>query len=122
MQTLDIISRHKTLAEAVAASGLDLSYNPQEAARRIASTDQRVKEAFVAAEGVFFIYWAPDDLQLFHKFDPFVSCLDNRLFAPVTIVSGHGAYEVALITIGEPCFQRNSTARRTLARMGTVVH
>lgn len=123
MQTLDIISRHETLAEAVAASGLDLSYNPEEAAKTIARTDRYVREAFVVPGGVVYLYETPGEgLCLLNKFSPFCMALDSYLFCPVTIAEeGHGAFEKGLITIGDPCFNRSPQSRRVLAESGITV-
>jgi len=89
---IQIISRHASLGEAVAASGMDLSYNEAEAKRTIANTERghrmfgtdcKSGEAFVTSDGVYFLYRA--DIRLLNKFEPFSACLDNSNFAEVTI-------------------------------------
>ena len=83
-QNIKIISRHDTLAEAVEASGIDLSYNEQAAKESIRWTDNghrghKCIQAFVCEDGkVRYIYQA--DIRLLHVFTPFVSCLSDSPF------------------------------------------
>ena len=85
MKTLKIKATFSTLAEAVAASTIDLSYNPAEAARTIHNNDtgfgrdQGTTAAFLTEDGeVWFIYRA--DIALLHQFDPFCGCLTDSPF------------------------------------------
>lgn len=113
MQTLQIISRHSTLAEAVENSGLDLSYNEEVARQYIRRTEKNVTEAFVVIGGVYFIF-EYNGLKILNHFDPFIACLSDTPFCPVTIADD-------TITIGDPMFSKSNAARRTLASMGQIV-
>jgi hypothetical protein len=82
---IKIISRHDTLAEAVAAANIDLSYNPADAKQSIKlsdsgyNRDRGVTEAYVCEDGkVRYVYQA--DIALLHEFNPFVSCLHDGPF------------------------------------------
>jgi hypothetical protein len=85
MKSIKVISRHNTLAEAVIAANIDLSYNPAEAQKSIKlsdagyNRDRGVTEAFVCEDGkVRYVYQA--DIALLHKFTPFVSSLHDGPF------------------------------------------
>lgn len=78
-ETIKITSHFSTLAEAVKASGIDLSYNEREAQRSIRDTDRNVERAFITENGdVYFVFKA--DIKLLHKFTPFVSVLSDSDF------------------------------------------
>jgi hypothetical protein len=82
--SMRIISRHATLSEAVTASGMDLSYNPEEAQKYITRLEKSgAGEAFVTEEGVFFNYEC--DISLLNKFSPFIHCISNSPFHAVFI-------------------------------------
>lgn len=87
MKQYTILSRHSTLAEAVAASGMDLSYNEQSAAQKIKDIDNgyyvgnKTTEAFVTDCGVFYIFEC--DIRILNKFEPFFSTLSDSPFSPV---------------------------------------
>ena len=79
-----IVSIHNTLAEAVEAAGIDLSYNPGLAKRDIGTTDQNVSKAYVMEDGtVQYIFNC--DIKLLNKFTPFHSSLSSSPFQLVTI-------------------------------------
>jgi hypothetical protein len=85
MKSIKIISRHNTLAEAVASANIDLSYNEQSAKQSIKNSDtgfnrdRGVTDAFVCEDGkVRYVYQA--DIALLHEFTPFVSCLHDGPF------------------------------------------
>jgi hypothetical protein len=85
---LNIKSRHATLSEAVKASGMDLSYNPEEAMRKIRGLEigrgGRVSAVFLMENNdVFFVFDC--DIPIFQKFEPFISVMDNSAFYPVKI-------------------------------------
>lgn len=88
---IQVLSRHKTVMSAVMAAGLDLSYNLQEAMRKIQSLDQgdmrgKVIEAYVVKgeKGPEVMYLFKCDIKLLNKFDPFMSVLHDGAFFPVT--------------------------------------
>lgn len=85
MTTLNIKSTHKTLKEAVLASGMNLSYNEPEAMRYIAQTEKNVEHAFVTEENeVYYIFVC--DIRVLNKFSPFIHCIDDSPFVPVTVL------------------------------------
>ena len=80
-----IVSIHNTLAEAVEAAGIDLSYNPGLAKRDIKITDQNVSKAFVMEDGtVQYIFNC--DIKLLNEFTPFHSSMSNSPFQLVTVL------------------------------------
>lgn len=82
---IKITSRHATLAEAVNASGMDLSYNEGEAWKKIKHSEKNgAGEAFVTPEGVFYKYEC--DISLLNKFEPFFGCISNSPFHSVFIL------------------------------------
>jgi hypothetical protein len=104
-KTLQILSKHSSLTEAVLASGIDLSYNEPLALRDLADSDKGfrnakpVTEAYVVAldrapqsydtvrDGkVIEVYYRFDcDLKLLNKYTPFHGCLHDGSFYPVSI-------------------------------------
>jgi len=79
---LNILHTFTSLQDAVTASGMDLSYNPQAARNKINTLSPQVTWAAIVEGGdVYYIYNA--DIKLLHKFSPFSSCLDD---APLEVV------------------------------------
>lgn len=112
-----IRSEHETLAAAVAAAGLDLSYNEKLAQRHIASLDRdpAFKRAYVlecetGEIGVWFDYHC--DIKLLNEYKPFVHCLHDGSFRIVTR-SGN------TVTVGEPRINRK--ARKLIAEYDLTV-
>ena len=101
--THKIKSHHTSVADAVAASNIDLSYNPAEAKRTIADIDRCCRQAVVLENGdIYYVYSA--DIDLLHKFEPFVSCLCDTPFS-VSFITGN------LLTIGEPSVPKTQAGR-----------
>lgn len=97
MKTIKITATFPTLAAAVDASGIDLSYNPQAAAESIALIDNPPRrwreqgtkgcsEAYLLADGRI-AYRYSCDLTLINIWTPFVSTLSDGCFYPVSIVN-----------------------------------
>jgi hypothetical protein len=85
MKHAKIKSHHQSLAAAVEAAGLDLSYNEQVARRAIRDIDMNCRQAFVLESGeVYYIFSA--DIDLLNKFTPFVSVMSNRPFQVAFVV------------------------------------
>ena len=95
MKTIKIAAKFTTLAAAVAASGIDLSYNPQAAAESIALIDNPPRrwreqgtngcsEAYLLADGRI-AYRYECDLPLINIWTPFGSTLSDGNFSPVII-------------------------------------
>jgi len=85
MKHTKIASHHQSLAAAVEAAGLDLSYNEEIAKRHIRDIDLNCRRAFVTEAGeVYYVFSA--DIELLHKFSPFVSCLSDSPFRVAFVV------------------------------------
>lgn len=103
-----IKSHHTSLADAVAASDFDDSYNPAEARKTIAEIDRHCRKAVVLENGdIYYVYSA--DIDLLHKFEPFVSCLSDTPFALAFIVGD-------LLSIGEPSVRKDQEGRNWFKR------
>ena len=113
--TIKIKSVHANLADAVEASGADLSYNEREAKRTIATIDSGYRGAksiagLVTDDGrVFYVYGA--DIPLLNEFEPFSSCLDD---SPLTMVYYSPANSEIVFTDSK--FKKDSTTRKNLAK------
>lgn len=115
---IEIISRHATLGEAVEASGMDLSYNPQVARSSIKDIECGFRgakggEAFVTLDGVYYVLQC--DIRILNKFEPFHSMMTSDPFSPVVITDTH-------IIIGKPTMPKTSEMRKAIAVAGITVH
>jgi hypothetical protein len=116
--TLKIVSRHSKLSDAVAAAGIDLSYNEPLARADLARDDRdaKITESFVVRNEtkgeteVWFRYNA--DVQLFNKYSPFHASLTDTRFSLVN-------FEGDTIEITRPLVNRD--ARPLIAKMGLTV-
>jgi len=85
MKHIKIASHHQSLAAAVKAANIDLSYNPELAKRDIRDTDLNCRRAFVTEDGeVYYVYSA--DIELLNKYTPFVSVLCDSPFQVAFVV------------------------------------
>lgn len=115
-KTLTIKAQFSTIAEAVKASGMDLSYNEAEAARTIRDMDSgrggKVEVAYLMDDNsVLYVYKC--DIRLLNEFEPFISCMDNSAFYPATVEGN-----TVIIHRNLP-LPRN--ARKTIAQTGITV-
>jgi hypothetical protein len=84
--TIKIKSRYSNLTEAVTATGMDLSYNERDAHQtiRIMERDQRLKLVAIFSDETNQIWYVinstSENLNLLHKFEPFISCISNAPF------------------------------------------
>ena len=84
--TIKIAARYSNLTEAVAATGMDLSYNEADARQTIRwmERDQSLKLAAVFSDDTNQIWYVitsvKENLNLLHKFQPFFSCIHNGPF------------------------------------------
>lgn len=116
--TLKIVSRHAKLSDAVAAAGIDLSYNEPLARADLAHNDRdaKITEAFVVRNEtkgetqVWFRYNA--DVQLLNRYTPFHSMMCDSRFSLVNV-------EGDTIEITRPLVIRE--ARPLIAKMGLTV-
>jgi hypothetical protein len=116
MTTYNIVSRHAKLSDAVAAAGIDLSYNEPLARADLAGNDRdnHITEAFVLERDgevtVWFLYHA--DIKILNRYSPFSACLRNGNFSTVQIGE-------ATVEIGSPIIRRG--ARKQIAEFGLIV-
>ena len=109
MKTIQIRSRHSSVADAVTAANLDLSYNITVAKKKIADIDLNARQAFVTEEGkVMFVFNC--DIPILQEFSPFSSCVDNRPFAIAFI-------NKMILSVTDPLMQKNKESRKTIATM-----
>lgn len=108
MKTLTIISTHATLAEAVKAAKLDLSYNQAEADYKIRMADEKPRIEFTKTERAFVVagekvpeVWYqysctgegdsvnPPGVRMLRRFEPFFSCMsDSPLQVGIVDIDG----------------------------------
>ena len=118
MTTYNIRSRHAKVSEAVAAAGIDLSYNERlaKADLVILDRDAAVKAAYVlesevdGSTTVWFEFHC--DIKLFNRYQPFYSMLHAGAFRIVTIAE-------TTVTIGEP--RLNRKARKLIGEIDLMV-
>lgn len=90
MKTLKITKHFQTLAAAVAEAKPDLSYNEQEAKRKIADLDTErgrgsVERAFITEDNeVWYVYKC--DIRILHKFEPFFGMITSSPFNVALVV------------------------------------
>jgi hypothetical protein len=113
-----ILSRHSKLSEAVAASGMDLSYNEPLALRDLAYADKKynITAAYVTEfNGQTSVYYELTcDIKLLNKYEPFHSCLHNSPFSRVEITDTE-------IMISKPMLSRSPKARAMIGQIGWTV-
>jgi hypothetical protein len=112
-----ILSRHSKLSEAVAASGMDLSYNKPLALRDLAYADKKnIKAAYVTEcngeKNVHYEFIC--DIKILNKYEPFHSCIDNSPFSKVEITDSE-------IMISKPMLNRSPKSRAMIAQFGWTV-
>ncbi|MAO19549.1 MAG: hypothetical protein Unbinned1322contig1001_16 [Prokaryotic dsDNA virus sp.] len=120
MTSYKILSRHSSLADAVDAAGIDLSYNEDLARRDIRRDDEHVTEAYVLdVNGVATVCYVYDarDIKLLHRYEPFFSCLDN---GPIQLaaLSRSGDY----IDVGDSEFSRDEVKQIQTDRVACGTH
>jgi hypothetical protein len=117
--TLKIVSRHSKLSDAVAAAGIDLSYNEPLARADLARDDRdtQITQVFVVrnetnGETEVWFHYRTYDILLLNKYSPFHSSLSDTRFSVVVF----GDDEIA---ISRPFISRN--ARETIMDLKLTV-
>jgi hypothetical protein len=109
MKHIKIAAHYQSLAAAVEAAAPDLSYNPDEARRRIRDIDLNCRQAFVTENGdIYYVFDA--DIRLLHKFSPFVSVMSDSPFVIAFIVGNTlsiGNHEIPKNKAGREFFKNN---------------
>lgn len=95
MKTIKITATFPTVLEALEASGIDISYNPESARQKAKDLErsnrhfEAVNEAFLCEDGeIRFVVKCADGLNVLNTFDPFISCLDDSPFVLALIKDG----------------------------------
>lgn len=103
------VTKHETIAAAVIAVGMDLSYNPGEASRYIKWIQKDTTAAYSTEEGkVLFVYKCPDGVMVLNEFQPFCGVISDSPFSLARIDDG-------ILTIGTPGVPKNKAGRKVLA-------
>lgn len=126
--TIKIAARFSTLTAAVAATGMDLSYNEADARQTIrwTETDRRLKLVAVFADDTNQIWYVVnsvgENLNLLHKFEPFFSCLSN---GPFNVMVPKADGEVVELETANELVQLNTISktpenRKLIAKIGFI--
>ena len=118
---LKIKSVHFTLAAAVEAAKLDLSYNPAAAAQSIKDSDSGFNgrchgttKAFVTEDNeVWHVFRTGDGINFLHKFEPFISVLSNAGLRPAYFQEKDGAMKVSIMDVTIPNNKKGRSAFAT---------
>jgi hypothetical protein len=121
--TIKITARYSNLTEAVAATGMDLSYNERDARQtiRYMETDRSLKLVSIFSDDMKQIWYVinslREDLNLLQKFEPFFSCIHNGPFNVMMPMKGCEASDIEnaeffrqLVTLS-----KNETNRQLIA-------
>ena len=98
--TIKIAARYSNLTEAVAATGMDLSYNERSARQTIREieSDRSLKLVSIFSDEMkqiwFIINSVRENLNLLHKFEPFFSCTHDRPFNVMMPMKGCDASDI----------------------------
>lgn len=110
MTSLKIVSHHHSLAAAVESANPDLSYNLPLAKQHIRDIDANCRQAVVVEGGdIYYVFQA--DIDLLHKFSPFVSCLSDSPFRVAFIVGD-------LLSIGDNRIPKTKEGRNWFKTYG----
>ena len=121
---IKIAARFNNLTAAVAATGMDLSYNEADARQTIRwmENDRSLKLVSVFADDSNQIWYVinsvRENLNLLHKFEPFFSCIHNGPFNVMMPMKGCDASDIEnaeffrqLVTLS-----KNNTNRQLIAQ------
>ena len=113
---MKISAKFTSLAAAVAAAAIDLSYNENLAKKDISVIDRNCREAFIMEDGsVHYIFEAGRHGRLFHKFTPFCSVVSDSLLRPAFIEED----EIKFIDL--PISKSNMKARKAISDAGMLL-
>lgn len=106
-----------SITEALKASGMDISYNPQLAMQRAKELDNdprgKVERVMIdEANRILFVYKC--DISILNEFQPFHSIMDDSPFQVVAIQCGK-------IHVDKTLMPRTMQFRRLIAKMGWTV-
>ena len=132
MRTLNILSKHATMADAVKSAGIDLSYNERLALEDIKRMDSTKKYlsicvvemdtkaasydvASVSGNAIKVIYVYQADIKLLHIYNAFGSCIHCDPFKPVRIE------EDKISIFNELPMSRSNESRKMIGKLDLIV-
>lgn len=120
MKTLPIVAKFATVTEALAASQMDISYNPEAARQKARETGLPNRHYAMTGPvmqtpdgSIWFTVKCFDGLVVLNRFEPFMSCMDDSPFTLVTITEDEIQIHEALT------FPKS--ARKALAKIDGLV-
>lgn len=112
VRSVKFISKFNSLVDALKASEIDISYNPDSAMRKAIYFDINFKPiaSFIAEDGeIYSHYRTRDGLCILGKFSPFSSCLDDNNFKLAELLDDDAGFVVFSAEI--PKSRRNVLTR-----------
>jgi hypothetical protein len=128
MNTIKIAAHFSTLTAAVAATGMDLSYNEADARQTIRwmESDRSLKLAAVFSDDTNQIWYVitsvKENLNLLHKFQPFFSCMSD---CPFTVMMPKADGDIAKLENAKELVEmavlpKTSENRKLIAKSGLL--
>ena len=126
--TIKIAARYSNLTEAVAATGMDLSYNERDARQTIRwmEIDRRLKLVAIFSDEMNQIWYiinsVSENLNLLHKFQPFFSSLSDCPFS-VMMPRADGdiaSLETAKELVSFTTISKTPESRKLIAKIGFI--
>lgn len=128
MNNIKIAARYSNLTAAVAATGMDLSYNEADARQtiRYMESDRRLKLVAVFADDANQIWYVinsvRENLNLLHKFEPFFSCIHDGKFNVMLPMNGGCIADAGTATelVRVKSVSKTEENRRLIAKNGMI--
>ena len=125
---IKIATRFSNLTAAVAATGMDLSYNEADARRTIRDmeSDRSLKLVAVFADDSNQIWYVinsvRENLNLLHKFEPFFSCISNEPFNVMLPMDGGSIADAGTATelVKIKSVSKTEANRKLIAKNGLI--
>jgi len=126
--TIKIAARYSNLTDAVAATGMDLSYNEAHARQTIRYTerDQQLKLVAVFSDDANQVWYVinsvRENLKLLHKFEPFFSCLSDAPFKVLVPLKEGGIADLDQADCIKQIHwaKKNAMSRKFIANAGLI--
>jgi hypothetical protein len=126
--TIKINNRYPNLTEAVAATGMDLSYNEADARQTIRwmESDRSLKLTAVFSDDTNQIWYVitsvKENLNLLHKFQPFFSCIHD---GPFTVMMPNADGDIAKLENAKELVEmavlsKTNENRKLIAKSGMI--
>lgn len=128
MNNIKIAARYSNLTAAVAATGMDLSYNEADARQTIRDmeSDRRLKLVAVFADDANQIWYVinsvRENLNLLHQFEPFFSCIHDGNFNVMLPMNGGCIADAGTATelVRVKSVSKTEENRRLIAKNGMI--